>query len=566
MRRYLPLLLIIGLCLSISSVLLMAQEDDEPADSDQAETEMVERPEYAGSRECRDCHRDYASAHRETAHALTMVEIEEDMEADENPIVADFALGEDLRTVDFPDGSSRAFTVADVAFTLGAGRHVQAFIYAAEGESTSEDDEDEASIEYFVLPAQWNVINDEWETLDLAASWPDDAYAYGPNCAGCHTVGLDVTTYEWEEESVMCETCHGPGLEHVLAADDAGGSIDDEERALIYDSINLAYDGATCGQCHARGLATDGIHPYPVGYFPGMTELSDAFNLAAMTDDTHWWPSGHARLPNMQYNEAVVSAHPNGLASAMESENFSADCLTCHSVAQQLVDLRLSNEDIDPATVDLLALAESAPFGVTCASCHNAHIILEDEDEDTEDSEAVAMPEAQLIAESYMLCVSCHSDNDVTDGVHHPVQQVFEGVTIVEGIDVNPSPHFTAEDGPDCATCHMPTISTYNGDRDSHTFNIVSPGDALDLEGLQDSCSGCHDEGPVALQQLIDDIQNDALSRIERARAAVTDDSPAWVTLALDVVEGEGSAGIHNYTYTDTLLDEIEQALNLLED
>jgi len=184
---------------------------------------------------------------------------------------------------------------------------------------------------------------------------------------------------------------------------------------------------------------------------------------------------------------------------------------------------------------------------------------MEDEDED-------AMLDLPIVAPIRADCVDCHQDTDATPGIHNPNMQVFQGITFVDQIEVDPSAHFTAEDGPTCTTCHMATVETYNGPRSSHTFNIVSPGGAIDIEGLQDSCSSCHEEGPVALQQLIDDIQNDTNQRIENARAAVTDETPDWVTRALDTIEGDGSAGIHNYSYADIYLDMVEIELGFHEE
>ncbi len=541
MKRFTPYaLLILGLCLIMTGVMVMAQDEDD----------APEPPEYAGTRECRDCHRSITTLHGQTAHALTMVEVEEDADPEETPIVADFSVGDEERSITFPgESAARPFTPADVAFTLGAGRHLQAFIY--------QDDESET---YYVLPAEWNVTEQAWHPLELAENWPDEAYAFGPNCAGCHTVGLNVNdNYEWEEEGVMCESCHGPGLDHVEFADDAGGSIDEEELADIQGAINLGFDAQTCGQCHSRGLAEDGIHPYPVGYYPGLVELSDVFTLADTGDDAHWFAIQHAKLPNMQYNEWLLSGHPNALSTAQESEGFEAACMSCHSVAQNLIDLRLNSDDIDPETLDPLAIMESLPSGITCASCHNSHMAADDE--------STVAPSHLLREESYALCVSCHRDDDVTEGVHHPVQQVFEGQPIVENINVQPSPHFSAEDGPKCATCHMPTVPTINGDRSSHTFNIIEPGAAVNIEALQDSCSGCHEQSPAALQQLIDDLQNGTRQRITQAREsagdAATGGAVEWVYTALDVVDNEGSYGIHNYAYTSALLESVEQELGL---
>lgn len=483
--------------------------------------------EYIGSRDCRDCHRDVYRAHALTAHALTFVELEEDMPEEENPVVADFS-------------SNTEFGLDDVVYTLGVGRHVQAYV-------TETDDG------YMVLPEMWNVESESWQSLDLASSWPNEAFAFGPNCAGCHTQDLDMDDYTWDEEGVMCESCHGPGLVHVEAADDAGGSVDEEEMALILGAINISVDGQVCGQCHSQGLATDGIHPYATDYYPGMS-LDESFALAE-GDDTYW-PSGHARLPFMQYNEWISTGHPNSLESAQGSDHFKAECLSCHSATQHEIDLLFANEDIDPETIDPLAVLENSPFGVTCVSCHSPHRQVE---------EGEPTFAASLRNEADALCVSCHQDNDVTGVLHFPTRQVFEGVTLIEQVEGVPSSHYTAEDGPTCTTCHMPVVDTYFGERHSHTFQIVSPDPEAGENALPDSCSSCHEEGPAALAQFMVDLQDSTRSRVEAARAAVSDDTPDWVMTALTAVENEGSYGLHNYTYTDNLLDAVELQLNLLE-
>ncbi|HEX3050816.1 MAG TPA: hypothetical protein VHP83_09200 [Aggregatilineaceae bacterium] len=43
----------------------------------------------------------------------------------------------------------------------------------------------------------------------------------------------------------------------------------------------------------------------------------------------------------------------------------------------------------------------------------------------------------------------------------------------------------------------------------------------------------------------------------------MNDDSPDWVVTVLDFVDGDGSLGVHNYTYTDRLLDAVEAELGL---
>jgi predicted CXXCH cytochrome family protein len=282
----------------------------------------------------------------------------------------------------------------------------------------------------------------------------------------------------------------------------------------------------------------------------------DGFNLVPRDDPVHWWADGHASQPNMQYNEWETSTHAASLDNLKASPDAKPECMTCHSsdyvFTEKLRSLVESGERAG-AVPDSLTV-DSAQWGVTCTTCHDPHL------ENTTHNDF-------LVDEPYALCASCHTDTDASDGLHHAMQQVYEGVTLIDNIPGIASSHFTSDNGPDCVTCHMPKVPVENTSRSSHTFMPVMPGATLTQDTIQDSCTSCHGDVVDAkqMQQLIDDIQNDTRARLERDRAAVDENAPAWVTLALDLVDGDGSFGIHNYTYTDELLDAVEVELGIAE-
>jgi len=356
--------------------------------------------------------------------------------------------------------------------------------------------------DYRVLPAEWDVQAGEWRALTLADSWDDPAYDWEQNCAYCHVTGYDAERTRWKDDGVQCESCHGPGEDHAEAASDAGRNPSDEELIEIRAAINPATDAQTCGQCHSRGTSADGL-PYPLGYYAGQT-LTDTFTLVTLSQTDHWWASGHANQMNMQYNEWVTSAHGQ-------------------------------NE-------------------INCVDCHNPH----SEEE---------LP-AYLIQEPYTLCLSCHNLNPAK-GDPDPVQEMWEGVRVVDEVTPEVGIHYLAEDGPTCITCHAVTVPVgengSDGQRVSHALQPITPSVVITETALQDSCTQCHEEvaSPALMQALIDDIQNNTQARIDAARAAITENTPAWVVTALDFVEHDGSLGIHNYAYSDALLDAVYEALNL---
>jgi predicted CXXCH cytochrome family protein len=517
-----------GMLLVLAGLLLMTFEvapvhAQLPADAD-----------YIGARECQSCHRGVGSSHDETRHAMTLREPRGDA------VLANFDQDEEIRQVQFPgEDAPRPFTGDDIGFVVGSARYVQRYLYEVDRN------------EYMVFPAEWNVVEQRWQAYTLADNWPDVAYDWNQNCAGCHTTGLDPDRGRWEDDAVQCESCHGPGSVHAEIADDADNDLNDETLVEIRAAIIANPDPQICGQCHSQGTGSDN-RAYPVGYRPG-DDLLLTLNLATPDDSAHWRASGHASGQNMQYNEWLLSGHASALASLRSSDQANDTCLECHSSDYLWTDqLRAANEAGErkgsaPEAVTL----ETAQYGVTCASCHELH--------------GEGEYDYQLVNEPYALCVSCHADERL-EGIHHPVKEMFEGEVLVDPVAGVPSKHF--EEGVQCSTCHMPLIlqtgTTWHSG--SHTMSPLLPGE---VTGEQpDSCTGCHtDLSRDYMQQFIDETQTGILDRLTNAQVAIgsRDNIDDWVLAALNFVSNDGSLGIHNYSYTSALLDMVDVQLGIIQ-
>lgn len=563
MRRFRLILwgsVILGLGLILSSAYLRVYAQDEgdeedteidipdegeiPSDAQQQAAE--EDNEYLGSSECRDCHGDIARSHADSRHTLALQDVSEEKDL----ILGDFSTGEEVRTVQFPgEAAPRPFTADDVTFTLGAGRYVQRYVYQAE-EGV-----------YWVFPAQWNVVTGEWEAYHADLDWTSDpALDFMQSCAGCHTTGLDLERNRWRNDGVRCEACHGPGGNHVDAADEAGGRPDEEELAAIRGAIVRGPDLQVCGRCHSQGATPDGAHPYPIDYVPGGVLLDPAvFNLVANDDPNYWWSTGHAKASNMQYNEWLTSAHASSLETLKGSSAAQDACLPCHSGDYQWTQALIQQveagerEGAPPPPVTLA----TAQQGIGCTNCHDPH--------------ADPTVDFFLVASGDQLCTACHTATEVTEGIHHPVQQMVEGLPFVEGVEGRPSPHFAAEDGPGCITCHFTAAPMSGLALASHKLRPILP-NAEESEP-PNTCGQCHENLTVRdLQYLVEDTQAKVRDRLTTAlaRLATFEQPPPEsdqfalyqrIDAALTFVQNDGSLGVHNYPYADALLSFAEKEL-----
>lgn len=515
-----------GLLLALAGLLLI----DAPVSA-----QIPENAEYIGAGECQDCHRATATSHRDTRHALTL------QETRRSTILANFDQDEAVREVQFPgEDAPRAFTQNDIKFTVGSGRYVQRYLYEA------------GRNQYMVLPAEWNVAEGRWEPYTLAETWPDAAYDWNQNCAGCHTTGLNPQRGRWEDNGVQCESCHGPGSAHVKTVNDARRDRSDEALLRIRSSIVANPDPQICGQCHSQGVDAESARPYPVEYLPG-DDLSRTYTLVAPDDSAHWRASGHAGSQNMQYNEWLLSGHARALENLTSSDYAQDSCLQCHSGDYQWTErLRAAHEagSREGSPPESITLA-TAQYGVTCSSCHQQH--------------GSAAYDYQLIDEPYALCTGCHAD-DRLEQVHYPVKEMYEGEPVIDRVAGVPSKHF--KEGVECATCHMPLTlqSGATWHSGSHTMSPVLPGAAAGDQ--PDSCTGCHtDLSRDYMQRFVENTQSRILDRLTNAQVAIgkSTDTENWVLAALDFVSNDGSLGIHNYAYTTSLLDAVEVQLGTIQ-
>lgn len=489
---------------------------------------------YIGMDECESCHRDVVRTHQKSNHALTLSD-------DSDNYIANFDVGEDVRMVQFPgEDAARPFTKDDVAFAVGTGRHVQYYLYKVDRN------------DYRVFPAGWDAAAGEWQTLDFGDTWDSPGYDWEQSCAYCHVTGYDAERGRWTDPGVTCEACHGPGEQHQELASDAGRRPSDEELVDIRAAINPGIDPQVCGQCHGRGVSASDV-PYPVGYEPGQ-DLSQDFTLTPLTDATHWWTTGHARLPNMQYNEWLDSGHAHALTALRDSGvEVDPTCLTCHSSDYNYRQDQIAQVEAGDraGTMPEGLTVDTAQFGIGCISCHDPHL---------ETDQPVHLRDEPL-----KLCAGCHSASAALPDIHFPAVDMVEGNNLIPGIGGIPDVHFTTENGPTCITCHMPDVPTIGGTRASHAFEPVLPRVLSEGEALTDTCSQCHanQADPAVMGMYIADMQAGVEQYLAQARAAVTPDTPQWVLDALDFIEQDRSYGLHNPSYVSELISAINGVLNL---
>lgn len=277
----------------------------------------------------------------------------------------------------------------DVALTYGGALFRQQYLTRRTNPN--------GSFSYFLLPVQFNYQGDstnpdpdDWPWRDYRSDqWfdfdagvliePANQESFDNNCAGCHFTGyqlLGSNTDGWAAEAVVdpggsfdyngdgrtelinvgCESCHGPGSEHLELAP-SGGAI------VSPGSLAPGREAVLCGGCHSRPigigagmtglpLSADDQLP-PAGIRRADFALDNTTRVGGAPSD--FFSSGDAFAHYQQYSGHLQSRHyrnPNRILSCSGchnphanfddtygesvSENLNAVCIVCHNGSEFL--------------------------------------------------------------------------------------------------------------------------------------------------------------------------------------------------------------------------------------
>lgn len=443
-------------------------------------------PEYVGSQACLGCHADRWSSWAGSKHAGMVTQVK--------------------TTADIP-GWDKA-TEEQKAEIIKADYVVSGGRFVARNKETGK-------LEF--LKYEWNHDEGYWFDYDAPGTkWQD-------NCMGCHVTGniKAGTANVTNEFGIGCESCHGPGRDHIQNKGDIS-------------KITMSASADVCGQCHNSGYKM-ADNRWIMGYKPNM-KLTDVKGIIMPALD----PNKTATLGHHKtYNEWLVSGHgPKAVADLKSNDHASAACYACHT--QEGLSAKQGGKEFK--------LDKEADYvAISCVSCHRPHGLGKAGDEKT-------------------LCTQCHNGSlaagtSVKPGAtpHHPMKEFFEGWGAAGGITSNGNFHKEVT----CQECHMAN--------NNHLMQVVNP-NAKDLDAhSNDACTKCHKDSTresrgaymemwietttAKLTQLHADL--DVIdAAVKDGTTLSTDAKLKYDTAKTNIlfVEADGSKGAHNFDYAQKIL------------
>jgi tetratricopeptide (TPR) repeat protein len=376
---------------------------------------------FAGTVTCRECHEKFYQLWSTSHHGLAMQPVTGEFARTRIvPLQEDLQIGEGRYRVEIQDAGAlmveqgpRGEKRYPMEQALG-GKNVYYFLTPLEKGRLQ------------VLPGAFDVRRKEWfdttashirhfaEDSSQPVNWRDLLLTFNTACYSCHVSQLSTNydlktdTYHtfWGEPGINCETCHGPGAEHVRVCREAPqGTVPADLKILSAKQFTVVQHNDTCSPCHAKMI------PLTAAYPPG-ARFFDHFDLTTL-EDRDFSPDGRDLGEN--YTFTLWRASP-----CVKSGKLS--CLHCHTSSgrYRFKDEAKANQACLPCHAERVNKAaehikhplEKSGTPGKCISCHMpmtefARMTRSDH------SMRPPTPRSAQAFKSSNACNLCHKDKDV---------------------------------------------------------------------------------------------------------------------------------------------------------
>ena len=440
-----------------AAAMLLWHGQRQPGTARDAEARPPQLAQYVGAAACGGCHQAETRAWQGSQHAQAMQPATaqtvlgrfDNTRFSENGITSTFFRRGDgyfVRT-DGPDGKPADF---ELKYTFGVYPLQQYLVPFADGRMQA------LSIAWDARPAAQG--GQRWYHLYAGQKvdhtdplhWTRAGQNWNSQCAECHSThlqrGYDAAQDRYAttrtDLAVGCESCHGPGSNHLAwARQDAGSQRLDADKGLgiaLDERRNVSWrhdptsgeplrsapldshrEVETCAVCHARrrGISAD---PGPTG------KLFDTHD-PALLDAGLYFPDGQ--------QQAEVYTYGSFLQSRMYAQGVSCgDCHEAHSMKLRAQGNALCAQCHNAEKYDSTAHHMHTPgsAGAQCADCHMPRRDYMQVDGRRDHSLRVPRPDLSLQYGVPNACNGCHRDKDARwaaaaiEKAHGPQRQGYQ--------------------------------------------------------------------------------------------------------------------------------------------
>jgi Cytochrome c554 and c-prime len=340
------------------------------------------RANFVGTAECAKCHTQIASTQAMTpmaqaaAPAANSEILKSHSDLTEQRAAYHYELSTSQQAVNFSVTDGAQSLSAPIEWAFGLGHKGQTYIYERDGGFYESRLSFYKSLQALDLTTGHDASNPD-DLKSAMGRWLDAGEAR--RCFGCHTTASNVGGHfdtSHLTPGVQCESCHGPGANHVAAM--KAGKIE-AGHAAIFNPKKLDPVASVdfCGACHRTWADV------VLGEQKLRSVMNVRFQPYRLEDSKCWRNSqGDARL------QCIACHNPHEQLN-QEASSYDAKCLTCHSSATGAAEQSVSEKLIrdksgaEKSTLARLTQEKSAhetPAKIcpqaksNCITCHMSQV------------------------------------------------------------------------------------------------------------------------------------------------------------------------------------------------
>lgn len=371
-------------------------------------TDSIPNKHYVGSQKCKECHADQFQQWEGSHHDKSM------QKANRQSIVAPFngevfksqgvtstffqKDGKFYANTEGRDGKNHDF---EIIYAFGITPLQQYIVLFPDGNyQCLRTAFDTVKNKWYDLYPDFKVVHKEW------LHWSRGGLNWNTMCADCHSTNVKKNynekdhsyTTNYANINVSCESCHGPGEQHVSKAI-AQGEMYESDGSLQMVGLNSKELVDACARCHARRENITEFHT-PQGTF------LDHYFPQLLTQNIYH-PDGQILDEDYVYGSFLQSKmYHNGVSCK--------DCHNVHSTQRKFDDNRLCMQCHDGAKFNVESHHKHT-MGTESALCINCHMPGKHymgNDFRRDHSFRIPRPDLSLKYNTPNACVGCHKDKD----------------------------------------------------------------------------------------------------------------------------------------------------------
>ncbi|MBL0340489.1 MAG: tetratricopeptide repeat protein [Bacteroidetes bacterium] len=293
--------------------------------------------------------------------------------------------------------------IETVSYIVGSGHHTNSHIMNTEGYLNQ-------------MPMTFYTQKGQWDLPPGFENGGNSRFSrlIGLECMSCHNSYPKFTKgwekkYEFVDNGIGCERCHGPGESHVK--DKKMGKAVDVVTGIDYSIVNpaklpISLQMDVCQRCHIQGNAVLNDGKSFLDFKPGM-KLSDIMNVFMPVykgrEQEHIMASHVERLKLSKCFSVSIARSEQQATKTLTPYKNALTCITCH-------DPHVSVKQTGPEK-----------FNAACKSCHSS------------EKDGLCSEKPEVLNLTNNNCISCHMPSSgATDIPHVSVHDHYIRIPVKE--------------------------------------------------------------------------------------------------------------------------------------